>query len=88
MWDNCVEDLLNKCRHDYDMSLMVRGLNLIEPDVKIAVLQEYLNKCELKNCIAFYQWRCKYPSKHTADLEEHKSTLNEILQSLSKKIKT
>ena len=40
----------------------------IKRDVRTAALTEYLERCDAKHCVAFYQWRYKYPPKYEGTL--------------------
>lgn len=51
--------------------------------VKTAVLREYLKRCGLKHCIAFYQWRYMYEPKDLHDPEkEHYYNRDEMVNNM------
>ena len=65
IWDSCFEDLKRKCKNDSGkkdsvMKQFMIQFELIDPKVKSACLREYLEKCEMKQMIAYYQWRYRY----------------------------
>jgi len=39
------------------MNPFVMNMLTIRPEVKEAALRYYLERCDQKHCIAFYQWR-------------------------------
>ena len=59
IWDSCFEDLKRKCKKDSGkkdsvMKQFMIQFELIDPKVKSACLREYLEKCEMKQMIAYY----------------------------------
>lgn len=55
-------------------------MNMINSEVRIAVLKEYMKKCDLKQAIAFYQWRIMFPAGTELSCPEE---VRENLESLS-----
>ena len=37
-------------------------MNLINSEVRLAALKQYMSKCDMKQAIAFYQWRIMFPA--------------------------
>jgi len=62
------------------MKQMVKDLVFTIPrDVRDCVLKEYLKRCHIKYCLAFYQWRYMYePDEHSDPNKSHKYSKEQI----------
>ena len=43
---------------------------MIKPEVKVAILREYIKSCRKLQSVAFYQWRLQFRPKHKEVIKE------------------
>jgi len=65
-WERTVDKLRGDMlsNNDQAMADFVTNARDIKDEVKAACINRYLQRCELKHALAFFQWRYRYPSRH------------------------
>ena len=58
-WMKVIEELESKDQEDPELVTFLDNVSKIKPDVKKAMLEYYIRRCNHKYGIAFFQWRIK-----------------------------
>lgn len=80
-WDQTCLKYQKALQKDRNPELLkfVENTFKIKREVRDAALTEYLERCDKKHCIAFYQWRFKYPPKFEGTLSSKDKLVSSLV---------